>query len=429
MSTLVQIGDIHAAPGPRNPDRYRVLDTIIADGMQRQDLGAWLVPGDLNHGRMTIEDRNALAARLQQMASAAPVLIVPGNHDQPGDLDIFARLKAPHPIYVVDRPGCLRVRLASLDFATVFCLPYPTKAGLAALGVAKGDVGQVAGQILQDIFLQAAGELAAAAAGGDLTFMIGHVNVAGSMTSVGQPNIGHEIEVGPAQLDRLGDIYKGLNHIHKGQTIAGAWYPGSVCRLSWGEIEPKRYLLVHCTRADASEVSGPRPWTYTVEERPLDVPPMYHVSGTLSREGFTWTVTAGPGGDTQPPPDSWRGCEVRVRYTFPQSERNVLLHAHVQAAFAEALRLEVEPVAVPDRQLRAPAVALARTLAGRVAAFAGVETLAPSLTLKLEALEHGDPLQVLGDVQRRLTALVDEDADRQAAVRETEGGCVSTSWS
>lgn len=249
MSALVHIGDFHAAPGPRNADRYRVLDTIIAFGMGRQDLGAWLWPGDLNHGRMTIEDRNALAERLQRMASAAPVLIVYGNHDLPGDLDVFARLKGPHPIYVVDRPGTLRIKLNTGEFATAFCLPYPTKAGLAALGVAKGDIGQVAGQILEDIFKQAAGELEAAAAGGDLTFMIGHVNVAGAATSVGQPNIGSEIEIGPAHLDRLGPIYKGLNHIHKAQTIAGAHYPGSVCRLSWGEIEPKGFIVVEVHRA------------------------------------------------------------------------------------------------------------------------------------------------------------------------------------
>jgi hypothetical protein len=74
-----------------------------------------------------------------------------------------------------------------------------------------------------------------------LTLMIGHVNVAGAQLSNGQPSIGHEIELNPKHLDRLGDIPKLLNHIHKPQTIAGAHYAGSVCRLDYGEIEEKRY--------------------------------------------------------------------------------------------------------------------------------------------------------------------------------------------
>jgi exonuclease SbcD len=244
MTSLVHIGDFHAAPGPRNADRYRALDQIIRGGLALERLGAWLWPGDLNHARMSIDDRNALADRLQRMAAAAPVLIVPGNHDAPGDLEIFGRLKTGWPITVIERPACIRIRLAGGGNATVFCLPYPTKAGLTALGAAPDEIVPAAAEALDHIFMQAAGELAQARAAGDLTLMIGHVNVAGSLTSVGQPNIGHEIEIGPRHLDRLGDIYKGLNHIHKAQAIAGAHYAGSVCRLDWGEVEEKRYLVI-----------------------------------------------------------------------------------------------------------------------------------------------------------------------------------------
>jgi DNA repair exonuclease SbcCD nuclease subunit len=396
MSALVHIGDFHAAPGPRNADRYRALDTIIAAGLALPDLGAWLWPGDLNHGRMTIEDRNTLADRLQRMAAVAPVLIVYGNHDLPGDLDVFARLKGPHPIYVVDRPCCLRVRLASFEFATVFCVPYPTKAGLAALGVAKGDVGQVAGQILQDIFQQAAGEIEAAAATGDLTLMIGHVNVAGAMTSVGQPNIGREIEIGAAHLDRLGQIPKLLNHVHKAQEIAGAHYAGSVTPQDWGEIEVKRFIVV--------EMTNPA-MTYRIVSHPIEVAPLYHVEGHLTRESFTWAVTRGPGGAVDQAPATWRGAEVRVRYTFPHAEKNLLLHAQVQATFAEAARLELEPRAVADRMAREPAIVHARTLADKVAAMHHVEQLADGVAAKLAHLEHGDPAQLLSDLQRTLVAL------------------------
>ena len=72
-----------------------------------------------------------------------------------------------------------------------------------------------------------------------MTLFIGHANVGGAVTSSGQPNIGREIELSPRHLDRLGPIYKGLNHVHKAQEIHGAHYPGSICRLDWGEIETK----------------------------------------------------------------------------------------------------------------------------------------------------------------------------------------------
>lgn len=404
-TTFVHIGDFHAAPGPRNADRYRALDAIIETSRElRPELGAWLWPGDLNHGRMTIEDRNALALRIQMMAALAPVVICYGNHDAPGDLDVFAKLKAAWPIYVVQTPDVQRVWLPTGQFASLFVLPYPTKAGLVAAGVQHDDLIPTAADALDAIFMKAAVDLAQARDLGDLTLMIGHVNVAGSAMSAGQPNIGHEIEIGPQHLDRLGTIPKLLNHIHKAQFIAGAYYAGSVCRLSWGEIEPKQFHTV----AHFGDAGG----EWGIFHHPIDVAPMYHVEGDLTRDSFTFTVTAGPNGKVQETPATWKGAEVRVRVRFKQSERNTLAMAQVHAEFAEALRLEVEPIAVPDRELRAPAVALARTLPEKLAAYGGVEALTDTMTAKLAALEHGDQQQILNDVRARLALLETGDLQK-----------------
>jgi DNA repair exonuclease SbcCD nuclease subunit len=63
---------------------------------------------------------------------------------------------------------------------------------------------------------------------------------------VGQPNIGHEIELDASLIARLGDVYVGLNHIHKAQSISAArTIPGSICRLDWGETEAKGYHRRH----------------------------------------------------------------------------------------------------------------------------------------------------------------------------------------
>lgn len=408
MSTLVHIGDFHADPGPRNADRYRALDQIIGEGLALPNLGAWLWPGDLFHARSNVDDRNALAARLQRMAAAAPVFICYGNHDQPGDLDVFERLRSTSPIRVFAQPTTVKVVLATGEAATMFVLPYPTKGGLVAAGIAKPDVIPTAADLLEPIFMAAAADLEAARARGELTFMMGHVNVAGSITSAGQPNIGHEIEITAAHLDRLGSIPKLLNHIHKGQEIAGAHYAGSVCRLNWGEIEDKRYLVIDFMGRE----------TFDVVSKPVDVRPLYHVEGTLTREGFVYQVKAGPGGAFQDRPASWKDCEVRVRYKFNQSEKSVLRDAQVLAEFAEAARLEVEPIAVPDRALRAPAVAEARTLAEKLRAWgdvAGVTVQTESVLAKLAALEHKDPLVLLSEIQTSLAAIETGENETVAA--------------
>jgi DNA repair exonuclease SbcCD nuclease subunit len=79
---------------------------------------------------MTIEDRNALAGRLARMAACAPVVLCYGNHDLPGDLDVFAKLKSKYPIAVVDTPRVLTIEVATkqgVRTAAIFVLPYPTE--------------------------------------------------------------------------------------------------------------------------------------------------------------------------------------------------------------------------------------------------------------------------------------------------------------
>lgn len=445
-TSLVHIGDFHAAPGPRNAARYRALDQLIAEAIALPSLGAWLWPGDLSHQRQTIDDENALIERLRRMSAVAPVVLVYGNHDVPGDLDKFASVGDGNPIYVVDRPQVLRIRLATMQFASIACLPYPHRHGLVLAGCANPDIVDEAANALDAIFMQFEVELTANGEKGDYLLFIGHANVGGAITSSGQPNIGREIELSHRHLDRLeaaGVGYIGLNHIHKGQEIHGAHYPGSICRLDWGEIEEKRWLELQLLDE------------YTaVVPHAIDVAPMYHIEGDLTRDGFTYQVMAGPGGELQdaptvecPHPDclngfvppygdvdeladvpcpacegrgrivNWEGCEVRARYRVKQSELALVNKALILAAFAEASLLHLDPITVPDRALRSPEVAAATTLPDKVAAWCAISGAVASegLLFKLGKLETIADPRVHVDAARDVANDIAAGDDEQKA--------------
>lgn len=412
LHRFIHLGDLHLGPNARNADRYRALEQAIAASI-KEPIAAWLWPGDLNHGRMTIEDRNKLAAVLTVMGAYAPVVLCYGNHDLPGDLDVFAKLKTDWPIAVVSRPEVIDFLTPTGEHVALFVLPYPTRAGLVAAGVPSDGVVDAARQALDVIFMGAAVQLEQFRADGSITLMIGHVNVAGAITSSGQPNIGKEIELDELLLDRLGRIYKGLNHIHRRQQ----YYAGSLCRLDWGEVEPKSFVEVtYCDNGgrgwnghngDGPEDGYPDGWVFDARWVPLDVAPMYHVDGELTRDGFKWWITKSEdGGECQPPEGGWSGCEVRVRYRFSAHEKSALDEALVRAPFEGAKRIDLDPIAVRDRAVRAPEVAAAQTLDAKVAAFvrSSGQAWTPEMESKLAALQQPDGAAFLTAVQQNLSA-------------------------
>lgn len=398
---VVHIGDMHLGPNARNADRRAAFEQILNRELSSgRQVAMWAIPGDLNHGRMTIEDRNWLADIMMSMAAVAPVVICYGNHDLPGDLDFLALLGTIYPIHVVSVPRVVRVEMVAgwsvsgKYPASIFVMPYPTKSGLVAAGVAQESIGETARAALDMVFLASAAEMAAAP-GDPIRMVLGHVNVSGSMLSSGQPNIGREIEVDAALLQRFGPIYIGLNHIHKGQSIGGAHYPGSICRLDYGEVEPKRYLVVEY---DAHRSLH----EFVVHEELLDVAPMYHVEGELTVEnGFV----SGPLDRTD-----WTGCEVRVRYTYNAVEKDALDHTLPGKAFASAKVLKVEPIAMRSRVVRSPEVAAAVTLDDKVRAYveqSGIEWT-PGLDAKLALVQKvwTDDAALADVVRKELSGVV-----------------------
>ena len=392
LRRFIQIGDLHLGSHARNQDRLEALTQVIQE-QAPGTVSAWLFPGDLNHGRMTIPDKNALTNAVQSMASHAPVVICDGNHDLPGDLQFLSRLKADWPIYVVSRPEVIHVKLAAGGgAAAIFVLPYPTRAGLVAAGTAPGDVADMAKLALKAIFLDAAERLRRLTAFDCVPLVIGHVNVAGSITSTGQPNIGKEIEVDEALLQLFPHMFIGLNHIHKAQEISGAVYAGSICRLDWSETDPKSYLEITYGPSNWGGYAGDGPWggcsqyAYDWCRKPVDVPPMYLIEGELTREGFVFPTELTADGR----PVSYVGADVRVRFRFTAIEKDLLNFDLVRQPFAGARRLELDPVAIRDRATRAPEVMSATSLDQKLKAYieANGQTWTTAIEEKLTELQR-----------------------------------------
>ena len=391
---IVVIGDLHLGPNARQADRLAALDLVIAAGLAHSDLALWAIPGDIFHSRSSIDDRNELAPRLQQMADRAPIVLVSGNHDAPGDLQILARLRATHPILVADRPGILTAQLATGVDAAIAAIPYPSRAGLVSAGAASGSLEQTGSQALEVMVMGLAAALDEAAAAGRLPLVLGHVNIAGARASSGQPQIGQEIELSEAALQRFPEnAYCAFSHIHRHQQVGRGIYTGSICRLDYGEVEPKGYIEVEYVKVGST-------WMHQWHFIELPVAPLYHVEGSLARDGFTFVCTTGIGGDVVDTPATWKGSEVRVRYRFKKAEAGVLDVAQIHATFAEVKSLKLDPVPVLEHNVRAPEIAAAQTLEQKVQAYCELQGIrwTPGLAHKLAALQSQDPAVVLAGV-------------------------------
>lgn len=396
---IIHIGDLHLGPNARQADRLAALDLIIATCLAHPDLALWAIPGDLFHARSSIEDRNELAPRLQRMADAAPVVLVKGNHDADGDLEILGRLRARFPIIVHARPNVDYFATATDSMVALAAIPYPKRDGLVGAGVESGTLEQTGSQAFEVLVMglvESFNQIADGVIEDEpyIPIVLGHANVAGARASSGQPQIGRELELSEAALQRFPtSAYIGLNHIHKHQQIGRAVYAGSVCRLDYGEVEPKGYVEVTYLKVGGE-------WRHTWQFVELPVAPLYHVEGELTRDGFTFICTTGVGGDVVETPATWKGSEVRARYRFNKAEAGVLDVAQIHATFAEAKSLKLDPVPVLEQRVRAPQIAAAVTLEDKVKACCELQGIAWTArhAAKLAALQTQDPAVVLAGV-------------------------------
>lgn len=363
---IAVIADSHYSEESRFAECVRLHDWIAQDAADR-GCTAWLHAGDVYERRSTPTERAAVADWVRTMTTlVGPGVIVAGNHDAPGDLSLLARLELPASLEVVEDARVVEVMDDDGNGCLVACVAWPHRSGLAA----RSEDGTI--DATEDATREALRSVLRGLRGDMADYrhwprvLLAHAMVRGSMTSTGQPLIGHAMELGLEDLALVeADAYL-LGHIHMPQDWsigeAPVIYPGSPRRTSFGELERKGYVIL--------DTEEPAAWQHIA----TPATPMLHVDGEWVPEHVALP------GDVVVPAFlrvddvvGVAGAEIRLRYHVAPEHR-AAARREAEEARARWLTLgaalvKVEEVVHAETRARAPELAEASTLADQLRAL------------------------------------------------------------
>jgi exonuclease SbcD len=361
------IADSHFDQHSRFEECVRVHQWIAQDIAERR-VDLVLHSGDVYERKSTPIEREAAAAWFQSLALTAPVVVVRGNHDALDDLPLLERLETANPITVVE--SARMVRAAGAEIA---CLGWPQKASVLAAAAAEGrEVGeQAAADALRSVLRGLGGQFE----GSGPRILLAHAMVRGSVTSVGQPLVGCDLELGLDDLALAGADLYALGHIHMPQewAIAGSpvVYPGSPRRTAFGELEDKGYVIVDF---DEGDEFGSEPHV-ALERVPTPCNPMLHLTAEWTSGAL---VLVAPETD-----QIAYGAEIRLRYRVASDEREAARAAAAQIRDLllgkGALSVKVEEEVATTSRARTPEISAAVTLADKLAALWTLQKNGPAI--------------------------------------------------
>jgi exonuclease SbcD len=354
MQRVAVIADSHFDEHSRFEECIALHDWIVADAKKRR-VDLFIHTGDVFERKSTPRERIAVANWLRSLAEVAPIVIVRGNHDVLGDLAIYRALRTRFPVTVEEAAGVHVVRGIA-----VAAVAWPRKAHLlASSDGGRDETEQVAADAMRNL-LRGLGAQLATHDGPRILAM--HAMVRGSITSVGQPLVGCDLELGlddlalaNAQIAALGHIHCGQDWMHGEMPIV---YPGSPRRTAFGEIEEKGYVVIDIDN------EGTAVWERVI----VPATPMILL-------GARWWPTSDPpafgfDGESSPTELARGGAveraEIRFRYEVSSDHRDAAKRAAAEVRdgliAAGAAAVKVEEVVTATVRARAPEVAEAKTL-------------------------------------------------------------------
>lgn len=355
MIRVAHISDSHCDERGRLVD-WRAVHAAFFDQVREFNPDLILHTGDLFERRSTPAERNAVADWLLACSDVCPVAIVQGNHDAPGDLDIFRHLGGEYGITVFSRPtlaleDALHIPIGLGRRLTVLALPWFDRANVAALLPATSDQDR-----LRETTLDAARQLlailrmvaTAARNRGDFPILGAHVMVGGSETSSGQTLIGQSVEFAPAELADIAD-YVALGHIHKPQQWDRVGYVGSPMAQNFGEDHPHGWNAVSIGESvdvQFRELPGRRIRLFTAE---------FDATGRLVNDDV----------------DDVRSSDlVRIRYRVPAEALPLVDEARIRALVGgEPAELKLEAVVLAETRARCSEITAVTSMFDKVLAY------------------------------------------------------------
>lgn len=350
MTKIAHFGDLHLDKNNRFDDTLACFDRGIDDAISKS-VDLFAIAGDVFERKSLPAERNHFSERVIKMANQAPVVIVQGNHDVPGDLDIFADLRGEYAIEVSTQPETL-----NLGEMLIHTLPYPRKAELVK-DTKRMSIQETNEQVRENLIAMLESQKRAGVLA-DINILIGHINIKGSQASTGQTMIGNEIELSAQDLAAAGANAYLLGHIHKHQEIAvpevskGA-YCGSISRMNYGEQEEKGYLLWTIENGKAD-----------YEFRNVQARAMLIVDrewGRFDDDSHGWIANHVPA--------DCSGADVRVRYSILEDMKSEVDEAKIKEEFSKAHELKIERVLIPRTRIRSEEIAKAKTVEEKLEAY------------------------------------------------------------
>ena len=434
---VAHLTDLHLTDGPRLGDQAEVLGHVV---QQAVELGvqATLLTGDL-YGRTvphrsTPAERAVLYPAVRTLAKLGPAVVVPGNHDFPGDLDTLAQLGGgmDWPVVVQTRPQIVKLRTPGLDLH-VAAVPWPTKRALLQgdkIPRSPEELRQMAsGKLDQLLGLWGARLTRQRRSDPHVVRMLAsHCMTRGARTSGGEVLTGHEIELSRPAMESLGVDYGALGHLHFRQQVAErCWYSGDPWSVDFGETDRKGWHLIDVAPTLAELPPEPKgAMDVVLYQSPGRMVTRVSWLPTPCRRWVTldwrWSADSeggSPGWVTEPTADELAqvdGAEVRARLVVPQQWVAGCPWDQVleRLRAAGAHRIKAERVIEPVHRVRAPAVAAAVSLLDKLVAYWGTLATPPTpadqaaaTALLADLLTHDDEA-IKADTDQLLTPPQDD---------------------
>ncbi len=386
---ILHMADIHARDADIE-EVERCLHHIVAVAHQHEpDL--IINAGDTFDSRAVRLDSQAakLVFRIfSELADISPVAVITGTPSHDGEaVDVLKHINANHQIWVSKRPeqvclldGCFftfEKFLRDDPEAVLSMVPQPTKQFFSTDSDIKGSDAEIA-SAMSGIFAGFGAQ--AAQYYKHPHILIGHFQVGGAMISETQMLVGVDIEIPKDQIALARADLVCLGHIHKSQQMgSNIFYPGSIYRLNWGELDEKG-VYIHTVNSNSIDS--------VFELTPTRK--LAQIKEDLTFEGSIEELDISLYGSI-PDPEKIKDSILKVELKVYQDEAEKLDKEAITEFYlsAGAKEVDVSIIRVPRENVRSERILKLRTLREKLIEQARLkgEVVSESILVKADLLE------------------------------------------